>query len=103
MSVLALVDVPAVDVLADWLVVSCMIEGRVLVNTGAVDWYGVEELLTVVSKADVAGVAVVDVCVAVDETAAVVYRDELAVSVDVEAVVTVDVEAVVVPAAEVVS
>ena len=67
-AVRAVLDVAAVDVSAAGLEVSCIVEGTVVVVNSAVVASGVEELVLVVSGADVAGVAVVDVCIGVEET-----------------------------------
>lgn len=71
-AVLAVLDVAAVDVSAACVEISVVVEGTVVVVKSAVVCFGVEELVIVVSGADVAEVAVVDVCIAVEETAAVV-------------------------------
>ena len=71
-AVIAVLDVAAVDVSAGWLEMSCIVEGTVVVVDSAVVSFGVEELVIVVSGADVAWVAVVVVCIGVVETVALV-------------------------------
>lgn len=75
----------------DWLEVSCILEKRAVVMTKGVVSFGLEELIIVASGCEVT--PVVDICIGVEEKAALLFSSELTVSAEVDVVVCVDMSA----------